>query len=145
MYDQTKLNQAMKNWLKTSCKKGFGEETAADLMGSFDDHCRRSRDMKRSCGRVVFGRQLKAMGFEHRKVAGIAHWSGVTLKKPPKTKIPKHYKKTAQRVNKKIQDTKDQKEQQEAEDKQSDDDRLREFKDRINSETAGKSRKAGKK
>ena len=143
MYDNTKLNIAMKNWLKSSCKKGFGEESAADLFGSFCDHCRRTQDMKRDPGRVVFGQQLKAMGFERRKRSGIAHWSGLTLKKPPRTKVPKHYKKTAYRIDKKIQDKSDLKDQRKQDDKQSHDDKLAEFKQSIKGETAKSARDIG--
>lgn len=105
MYDNTKLKQAMKNWLAKCCTEGWGEESANNLLISFEEHCKSTGDMKRSPGRVVFGQQLRALGFDRRKLAGIAHWSGLALIIPPeKAKPPRQYKKTTEVLLKRATD-----------------------------------------
>ncbi len=99
-YDNKKLRLAMKRWLASSCTVGYGEELAANLLASFEDHCKRTGDMKRSPGRVVFGQQLRELKMDRRKLAGLTHWSGLTLRKKPKTVKPKMYKKTEEALEK---------------------------------------------
>lgn len=119
MYDNSKFEIAIKNWLKTCCKKGFGEEYAGDLLDSFIAHCKATKDMKRSPGRVVFGKELARLGFDRRKLAGLTYWSGLALRKAPKKTAVRRYKKTeaaivkkdeakkAEAVNDKAQDKKE--------------------------------------
>ena len=97
MYDNTKFNAAFDEWLKQNVKIGFGEHYAGDLLADFNEFIAETGMMKRSPGRVVFGRQLAEHGgFERRKVGGLTHWSGLTLKKPRAT-IPVRYASTIKR------------------------------------------------
>lgn len=102
MYDNTKFEIAIKNWLKACCKKGFGEEYAGDLLDSFIKYCKRSKDMKRSPGRVVFGKELARLGFDRRKLAGLTYWSGLALRKAPKKTAVRRYKKTTDAIDEKV-------------------------------------------
>ena len=111
VYDNTKLNIAVGNWLAGSCSVGFGEESAADLLASFIDHCTRTGEMKRSPGRVVFGRVLAEQNFDKRQVAGITHWAGLALRKRPKTVVQTQYKKTEKALEKRKIETKETKKQ----------------------------------
>ena len=85
-YDNTKVDIAINNWIKASCKKEFGETYAGDLLNSFIEHCQRSGDLKRSPGRVVFGKLLADLGYEKRKLGGLTYWAGITLVSAPEKK-----------------------------------------------------------
>ena len=142
-YLDRQRTKAMRNWLKSSCKKGFGEELAADLLASFYDHCTKTNDMKRPCGRVVFGQLLREFGFDHRKLGGLARWSGLKLKQPPKTKIPTHYQKTERKLKRerkaRAAATELKNQDAEAEKKKN----FAKFQERVPQETARRSRAVG--
>lgn len=93
VYDNTKFHAAFDAWLDQNVEVGFGEHYGGDLLDDFCEFCRESGMMKRSPGRVVFGRRLREKGFDRRKSLGLTHWSGLALLKPRLTK-PKRYKKT---------------------------------------------------
>ncbi len=104
VYDNSKLKIAMQNWLDTCCHVGFGEESAGNLLASFEAHLARTADLKRSPGRVVFGQQLKQFGMDQRKVAGLSYWSGLALIDPPAKPVKTQYKKTEQALEKRVAD-----------------------------------------
>lgn len=95
-YDNTKFYRAFDAWLASNVEQGFGEEYAGALLADFDDYLAETGLLKRSPGRVVFGRKLADAGFERRKVMGLTHWSGLTLKKPRNVQ-PTRYTKTIKR------------------------------------------------
>ena len=93
-YDNTKFEAAFTAWLDANVDIGFGEHYAGDLLDDFCEFLAESGMMKRSPGRVIFGKQLRLHGgFERRKALGLTYWSGLTLKKPRPTR-PKRYGKT---------------------------------------------------
>jgi hypothetical protein len=92
-YDNTKFHAAFDAWLDQNTDVGFGEHYAGDLLDDFCSFLAETKMMKRSPGRVVFGRRLAEMGFDRRKSLGLTYWSGLSLKKPRST-TPKRYKKT---------------------------------------------------
>lgn len=98
-YDNTKFHEAFDQWLTENVEVGFGEHYAGDLLDDFNEFIEDSKVMKRSPGRVVFGRRLGAKGFDKRKVAGLTYWSGLKLKKP-RTTLPKRYEKSIEQAKK---------------------------------------------
>lgn len=97
MYDNTKLDAAFAEWLKQNVTLGFGEHYAGDLLADFNDFIHETGMMKRSPGRVVFGRKLKEHGdLERFKRGGLTYWAGLSLKRPRVTK-PVRYAPTIQR------------------------------------------------
>jgi hypothetical protein len=98
-YDNTKFNIAFEQWLKENVDVGFGEHYAGDLLDDFDEFIEDSKLMKRSPGRVVFGRKLGEQGFDKRKIAGLTYWSGLKLKKARIT-MPKRYEKSVEQAKK---------------------------------------------
>jgi hypothetical protein len=97
MYDNTKLEAAFAEWLKNNVTVGFGEHYSGDLLADFDNFLRTSKMMKRSPGRVAFGKLLNSDGrFETRKRYGLTHWSGLELNTLPKADAlePRRYKRT---------------------------------------------------
>jgi len=98
-YDNTKFHAAFDQWLTENVEVGFGEHYAGDLLDDFDEFCEESNMMKRTPGRVVFGKRLGEKGFERRKVAGLTYWSGLKLKKNRLTQ-PKRYQKSIEQAKK---------------------------------------------
>lgn len=144
-YDNTKLKAAIKKWIAKHCTETFGETYSGDLLESFNQFCDKTGAMKRSPGRVVFGRMLAERGYEKRKLCGLTYWSGIIIKqkeapvvvprankKSPNTKTVQHsLQKKAERD--KIRDEK------EAELKQ----RAADVKKRMQAETKEKIQSAG--
>ena len=97
-YDNTKLDAAIEGWIKADCVEGFGETYAGDLLASFENYCAVTGALKRSPGRVVFGKCLARREYEKRKVCGLTYWAGILLEKPPVVSVP--------RENTKSEDTK---------------------------------------
>ena len=83
MYDDTKLEQAYNAWLDLNVEIGFGEHYAGDLLEDFCEFLAETKMLKRSPGRVVFGKYLGRSGFDKRKRMGLTYYSGLTLKNPP--------------------------------------------------------------
>lgn len=81
-YDNTKFDLAFDKWLEQNVSTGFGEHYAGELLEDFEEFLRETRMLKRSPGRVVFGRRLAHKGFEKRKKNGLTYWSGLELKHP---------------------------------------------------------------
>jgi hypothetical protein len=80
VYDNTKFNAAFDQWLSSDCvTRGKGEHYAAELLADFNEFAQGNGLMKRSPGRVVFGRRLGQEGFEKRKLAGLTYWMGLKL------------------------------------------------------------------
>lgn len=97
MYDNAKLEAAFQAWLDKNVEVGFGEHYAGDLLDDFDDFLRDTGRLKRSPGRVAFGRLLRLDGrFDTRKRMGLTYWSGLTLKNPPAKDAlePRRYRRT---------------------------------------------------
>lgn len=96
MYDNTKFEAAFKSWLETCVEIGFGEHYAGDLLNDFCDHCAKHGLLKRSPGRVVFGKELGKYDFDKRKRMGLTYWSGLRLLNPPEEDAlaPKRYART---------------------------------------------------
>jgi len=94
-YDNTKFYAAFDAWLEQNVEEGFGEHYAGDLLADFCEFCKETKMMKRSPGRVAFGRRLAEKGFDKRKYTGLTLWYGLELKKPRLMK-PKRYKKTVE-------------------------------------------------
>jgi len=142
-YDDTKLKIAIKKWLKKSCRMGYGEESSGNLLASFEDYLYLSCALKRSPGRVVFGQQLKALGLERRRVAGITYWAGMALKKLPEIPAETHYKKTEETLEQRVTENRDASRanaEQKIKDKKQ---RKTEFKQQISRETAESVRAVG--
>lgn len=94
VYDNTKLEAAFNAWLKANVAVGFGEHYAGDLLDDFCEFLAETGMLKRSPGRVVFGKELKRHGgFDRRKSGGLTYWAGLALKKP-RALSPKRYSKT---------------------------------------------------
>ena len=94
MYDNTKFEAAFIAWMAESVEIGFGEHYAGDLLDDFDRFCAENGLLKRSPGRVAFGKMLRLQGvFERRKRLGLTYWSGLKLLRPPKKDAlePKRY------------------------------------------------------
>lgn len=98
-YDNTKFYAAFDQWLDENVEVGFGEHYAGDLLADFKEFCEDAKLMKRSPGRVVFGKRLGERGFDRRKVAGLTYWSGLKLKKARITQ-PKRYEKSIEQAKK---------------------------------------------
>lgn len=96
MYDNTKFEAAFKAWLESNVTLGFGEHYAGDLLNDFEDFLRKTKMLKRSPGRVVFGKELAKLDLDKRKRYGLTYWSGLELKNPPKKDAlePRRYART---------------------------------------------------
>lgn len=95
VYDNTKFYAAFDAWLEQNVEVGFGEHYAGELLEDFCEFCRETKMMKRSPGRVLFGKRLAEKKFEKRKSLGLTYWSGLALRHPRKVK-PLRYQKTVQ-------------------------------------------------
>ena len=94
VYDNTKLDLAFRAWMEQNVELGFGEIYSGDLLDDFCEFLDETKMLKRSPGRVVFGKYLDALGvLEKRKKVGLTYWSGLKLKKP-RTMKPKRYQRT---------------------------------------------------
>lgn len=82
-YDNTKLNAAFTRWIDECCVLTLGGTYSGDLLDSFEDFCAKTGMLKRSPGRVAFGRELARLGLEKYKDTGMTHWAGIKLKNPP--------------------------------------------------------------
>ena len=92
VYDNTKFYAAFDAWLDQNVEQGFGEHYAGELLDDFCQFCKETKMMKRSPGRVLFGKRLAEKGFEKRKVLGLTHWSGLMLVNERVAVRPKRYK-----------------------------------------------------
>ena len=81
-YDNTKMDAAITKWIKRDCRQGSGETDAGDLLESFEKYCSRTGALKRSPGRVAFGKALRRRDYEKRKVCGLTYWAGLVIAKP---------------------------------------------------------------
>lgn len=90
-YDNDKFHAAFDAWLEENVELGYGEHYAGELLEDFCSFLDSSKMMKRSPGRVVFGKRLKEKGFERRKSQGRTYWSGLKLK-TPRTVAPTRYR-----------------------------------------------------
>ena len=108
-YDNTKLDAAINRWIKRDCSESFGETYAGDLLTNFEEFCADTGALKRSPGRVAFGKCLARREYEKRKVCGLTYWAGILIKKPPVVSVP--------RENTKSPDTKRMDAQRERQDK----------------------------
>ena len=97
IYDNTKFRAAIAAWMEARCFVSFGETYCGDLQDDFEDFCSEAGMMKRSPGRVVFGRELTRLGFEKCRKLGLTYWAGILLKTPPTESRPRHYAKTMAR------------------------------------------------
>ena len=88
-YDNTKLDDAISRWVKRDCSESFGETYAGDLLNNFEEFCADTGAMKRSPGRVAFGKCLARREYEKRKVCGLTYWAGIVIKKPPEFSKPR--------------------------------------------------------
>jgi len=88
-YDNTKLDEAIRRWIERDCDETFGETYAGDLLASFESFCADTGAMKRSPGRVAFGKALARREFEKRKVCGLTYWAGIVLTAPPEVSVPR--------------------------------------------------------
>jgi len=102
MYDNTKFYAAFDQWLVQNVTVGFGEHYAGELLEDFNEFVEETQLMKRTPGRVVFGRRMKERGFESRKSGGLTYWSGLKLNKP-RIVQPKRYAKTLEQTKKEIE------------------------------------------
>lgn len=96
MYDNSKFEAAFAAWLEANVEIGFGEHYSGDILDDFEQFLSETKMMKRGPGRVVFGRQLAAQGFDKRKRYGLTYYSGLSLKNPPERDAlaPKRYART---------------------------------------------------
>jgi len=143
MYDNTKLENAVANWLELCCDEAFGESYAGALFDSFNAYLAESGDLKRTPGRVVFGRELARRGFEKRKRAGLTYWAGLLLKAPPADTAPRHYSKTAEQLEERRQESEAEREAREAEAQAERAQHDSEARKRMARETAGAARAVG--
>ncbi len=96
-YDNTKLNIAIDKWLKKNCAMQMGETYAGTLLDDFEEFCANKQLLKRSPGRVVFGKMLAERKLEKRRKNGLIFWSGIVLKKDRQT-IPRLHTATIHRM-----------------------------------------------
>jgi hypothetical protein len=82
-YDNTKLNAAFARWIDECCVLTFGGTYSGDLLDNFDNFCAETSMLKRSPGRVAFGRELAGLDLEKYKYTGLTYWAGIKLKNPP--------------------------------------------------------------
>jgi len=92
-YDNTKFHAAFDAWIDQNVELGFGEHYAGELLEDFKEFLDETKMMKRSPGRVVFGKRLADKDFDKRKYLGLTYWSGLKLLKKRVTQ-PKRYQKT---------------------------------------------------
>lgn len=98
MYDQAKLEAAVDEWARQRCKLGYGQHYWLELLKDFEQFCEETGMMKASPGRVAFGRQLRRIGLEPRRLNGSAYWTGIRLLTPPAAPVePLRYKRTEAR------------------------------------------------
>ena len=92
-YDNTKFHAAFDAWLDQNVELGFGEHYAGELLEDFKEFLDETKMMKRSPGRVAFGKRLGDKDFDKRKYLGLTYWSGLKLLKKRVTQ-PNRYQKT---------------------------------------------------
>lgn len=147
MYDNTKFEAAFAAWLEANVDIGYGEHYAGDLLDDFERFLAETKMLKRSPGRVVFGKELAKHDFDTRKRYGLTYWSGLSLKTPPRKDAlaPKRYARTVEAQERRFQEI--QVRQQEAEFDSSDEAqkaRLAAFKAELKTETKENIEKVGK-
>ena len=81
-HDNTKLIKAINKWLKKNCEVGFGHVYCAALLEDFEEFCSKTGAMKASPGNSAFGREMYLKGFGKKRVNGLQHITGLSLKKP---------------------------------------------------------------
>ena len=81
-YDNTKLEKAIRSWLRARTRVGKGSVYARVLLEDFVNYARENKLLKRSPGPVPFGRMLAELRPRLKKkiVAGLTHWTGIALK-----------------------------------------------------------------
>jgi hypothetical protein len=139
MYDNTKLEAAFAAWLEKNVTLGYGEHYAGDLLTDFESFLRETKMLKRSPGRVAFGKLLTKQGtFETRKRLGLTYWSGLELKNPPEGDAlePRRYRRTKEYQDEQAEKTRRIKEEAEfVESPEAEQARLSAFKAELETET----------
>jgi hypothetical protein len=102
-YNDSKLEQAFKVWLAENVKVGYGSVYSAELLADFEEWLLHSHALRSSPGPVPFGRQLKAAGFSRKRVAGLTHWVGLSLKNPKPYVEPRRHASTVEANAKRLQ------------------------------------------
>jgi len=147
MYDNTKFNEAFKAWLAANVIEGYGEHYSGDLLIDFEDFLRETKMLKRSPGRVVFGKALDAHGFDKRKRLGLTYYSGLELKNPPEQDAlePKRYRRTVAAQEKAFEEQQQLKKEAEFdESEEAKKARIAAFRHELNTETKDAVRSVGK-
>ena len=83
VYDNTKFEKAFAAWREANTEPcALDGAYAGDLLDDFCDFLSHTGAMKRSPGRVVFGKALRNAGYEPYRYAGLTHYQGIVLKNP---------------------------------------------------------------
>lgn len=83
MYDNEKLEAAVKAWANERLDLGFGQHYSLELFADFEDWLTKSKALQATPGRIAFGKQLtKKLGLGVKRINGLTYRTGATLKKP---------------------------------------------------------------